>query len=169
MILTGTLVVRTKCLHAPFRNNALVMTLGGKGRATKGLTQHHRQDGPQAEITLNSKSFYDNFLPECHDIFTHIKAGGIANAELPHLRQNCWITEPLIIRLLADCYGQVKRTNADQEALMEHIHSMNMDRNDPKNDIEELNVIDPEKRRLYPRNKDVWTLAANKIIKAATG
>ena len=56
------------------RNNALVMTLGGKGRATKCLTQHHRQDGPQAEITLNSKSFYDNFLPECHDIFSKIKA-----------------------------------------------------------------------------------------------
>ena len=46
---------------------------------------------------------------------------------------------------------------------------MNMDRNDPKNDIEDLNVIDPEKRRLYPRNKDAWTLAASKIIKAATG
>ena len=150
------------------RNNALVMTLGGKSRATKGLTQHHRQDGPQAEITLNSKSFYDNFLPECHDIFNKIKAEEIANAELPHLRQNCWIIEPLIIRLLADCYGQVKRTNADEHALIEYIHSMNMDRNDPKNDIEELNVIDPEKRRLYPRNKDVWTLAASKIIKAAT-
>ena len=110
------------------RNNALVMTLGGKNRATKNLTQHHRQDGPQAEITLNSKSFYDNFLPECHDIFARIKAGDVANVELPHLRQNHWLLEPLILRLMADCYGQVKRTNADQEALMEHIHSMNMDR-----------------------------------------
>ena len=90
------------------RNNALVMTLGGKGRATKGLTKHHRQDGPQAEITLNSKSFYDNFLPECHDIFNKIKAEEIANAELPYYRQNNWLLEPLVVRLMADCYGQIK-------------------------------------------------------------
>ena len=104
------------------RNNALVMTLGGKGRATKGLTQHHRQDGPQAEITLNSKSFYDNFLPECHDIFNKIKAEEIANAELPYCRQNNWLLEPLVVRLMADCYGQIKRTNADQGALAEYIN-----------------------------------------------
>ena len=151
------------------RNNALVMTLGGKGRATKGLTQHHRQDGPQAEITLNSKSFYDNFLPECHDIFNKIKAEEIANAELPYCRQNNWLLEPLVVRLMADCYGQIKRTNADQGALAEYINSMNVDRNDPKNDIVSLELIDPEKSRLYPRNKDAWTLAANQIIKAATG
>ena len=151
------------------RNNALVMTLGGKGRATKGLTQHHRQDGPQAEITLNSKSFYDNFLPECHDIFSKIKAEEIANAELPYYRQNNWLLEPLVIRLMADCYGQIKRTNADQGALAEYINSMNVDRNDPKSDVAELNVMDPEKNRLYPRNKDAWTLAASQIIKAATG
>ena len=151
------------------RNNALVMTLGGKGRATKGLIQHHRQEDPQAEIVLNCKGFYDNFLPECHDIFARIKSGEVANAELPHRRQNNWIMEPLIIRLLADCYGQVKRTNADQEALMEYIQSMNMNRNDPKSDIAGLEIIDPAKGRLYPRNKDVWTLAASQIIKAATG
>ena len=151
------------------RNNALVMTLGGKGRATKGLTQHHRQDGPQAEITLNSKSFYDNFLPECHDIFNKIKAEEIANAELPYCRQNNWLLEPLVVRIMADCYGQIKRTNADQGALAEYISSMNVDRNDPKNDIVSLELIDPEKSRLYPRNKDAWTLAANQIIKAATG
>ena len=44
---------------------------------------------------------------------------------------------------------------------------MNVDRNDPKNDIVSLELIDPEKSRLYPRNKDAWTLAANQIIKAA--
>ena len=90
-------------------------------RATKGLIQHHRQDGPQTEITLNCKGFYDKFLPECHEIFSKIKAGGIVNAELPHIRQNNWLLEPLLIRLLADCYGQIKKTNADQEALIEHI------------------------------------------------
>ena len=151
------------------RNNALVMTLGSKGRATKGLVQHHRQEGPQAEITLNSKGFYDNFLPECHETFQKIKAGEIANAELPYYRQNNWLLEPLVIRLLADCYGQIKRTNADQDALIQHVNSMTFDRNDPKNDIAELNIIDPEKNRLYPRNKDAWTLAAGQIIKAATG
>ena len=150
------------------RNNALVMTLGGKGRATKGLTQHHRQEEPQTEITLNCKGFYDNFLPECHEIFCKIKTGEIANAELPYYRQNNWLLEPLVIRLLADCYGQIKRTNADQSALIEHIAAMNVGRNDPKSDIAELNVIDPEKKRLYPRNKDAWTLAASQIIRAAT-
>ena len=30
----------------------------------------------------------------------------------------------------------------------------NVDRNDPKNDIVSLELIDPEKSRLYPRNKD---------------
>ena len=54
-------------------------------------------------------------------------------------------------------------------ALAEYISSMNVDRNDPKNDIVSLELIDPEKSRLYPRNKDAWTLAANQIIKAATG
>ena len=58
---------------------------------------------------------------------------------------------------------------ADQGALAEYINSMNVDRNDPKNDIVNLELIDPEKSRLYPRNKDAWTLAANQIIKAATG
>ena len=151
------------------RNNALVITLGSKGRATKGLVQHHRQEGPQAEITLNSKGFYDNFLPECHEIFQKIKVGEIANAELPYYRQNNWLLEPLVIRLLADCYGQIKRTNADQDALIQHVNSMTFDRNDLKNDVAELNIIDPEKNRLYPRNKDAWTLAAGQIIKAATG
>ena len=70
---------------------------------------------------------------------------------------------------MADCYGQIKRTNADQGALAEYINSMNVDRNDPKNDIVSLELIDPEKSRLYPWNKDAWTLAANQIIKAATG
>ena len=150
------------------RNNALVMTLGSKGRPTKGLIEHHRQEEPQADIILNSKGFYDNFLPGCHDIFRKIKAGEIANAELPYYRQNTWLLEPLVIRLLADCYGQIKRTNADQDALMEHINSMNLDRNDPKSDIAGLNLIDPEKERLYPKNKDVWTLAASQVIKTAT-
>ena len=44
-----------------------------------------------------------------------------------------------------------------------------MNRNDPKSDVAGLNVIDSEKKRLYPRNKDGWTLAASQIIKAATG
>ena len=145
-----------------------MITLGGKGRPTKGLIQHHRQTNPQAEITLNSKAFYDNFLPECHETFTKIKDGDIANAELPYHRQNNWLLEPLVIRLLADCYGQIKRTNADQDALIEYIRSMNVNRNDPKNDIAALNVIDPDKQRLYSRNKDAWTLAASQIIKAAT-
>ena len=151
------------------RNNALVITLGGKGKSTKGLTQHHKQEEPQAEIVLNCKGFYDNFLPECHDIFRRIKADEIANAELPYYRQNNWILEPLVVRLLADCYGQTKRTNADQSALMEYILSMNMDRNDPKSDIPTLDLIHQEKQRLYPRNNDAWILAANQIIKAATG
>ena len=151
------------------RNNALVMTLGGKGKATTGLTLHHRKEELQAEITLNSKSFYDNFLPECHETFTKIKADEIANAELPYYRQNNWLLEPLVIRLLADCYGQIKQTNADQDALKEYINSMNVDRNDPKSDIAGLDLIDPEKHRLYPRNKDAWTLAAKQIIRAATG
>ena len=80
-----------------------------------------------------------------------------------------WKLEPLVVRLMADCYGQIKRTNADQGALAEYINSMNVDRNDPKNDIVSLELIDPEKSRLYPRNKDACTLAANQIIKAATG
>ena len=167
----ATLGKNDECLltNNLLRNNALVMTLGGKGRATKGLTQHHRQEEPQAEITRNSRGFYDNFLPECHDIFSRIKAGEIANAELPHHRQNNWLLEPLVIRLLADCYGQVKRTNADQDALKEYVNSMNVDRNDPKSDMAGLNVMDPEKGRPYPRNKDAWTLAAGQIIRAATG
>ena len=155
--------------NSHLRNNALVITLGGKGRATKGLIQHHRQEEQQTEITLNCKGFYDKFLPECHEIFSKIKAGEIANAELPHIRQNNWLLEPLLIRLLADCYGQIKKTNADQGALMEHIAAMNVDRSNTKNDIVKLNLIDPEKNRLYPRNKDAWTLAASQIIRAATG
>ena len=155
--------------NSHLRNNALVITLGGKGRATKGLIQHHRQEEQQTEITLNCKGFYDNFLPECHEIFSKIKAGEIANAELPHIRQNNWLLEPPLIRLLADCYGQIKKTNADQEALMEHIAAMTVDRSNTKNDIVKLNLIDPEKNRLYPRNKDAWTLAASQIIRAATG
>ena len=70
---------------------------------------------------------------------------------------------------MADCYWQIKRTNADQRALAEYISLMNVDRNDPKSDVAGLNVMDPEKKRLYPRNKDAWTLAASQIIKAATG
>ena len=144
------------------------MTLGGKGRATNNLTQHYRQEEQQAEITLNCKGFYDKFLPECHEIFSKIKAGEIANAELPHIRQNNWLLEPLIIRLLADCYGQIKKTNADQEALVQNIAAMNVNRRNTKNDIVSLNLIDLEKNRLYPRNKDRWTLAASQIIKDAT-
>ena len=44
-----------------------------------------------------------------------------------------------------------------------------MNRNDPKSDIAGLEVIDPAKGRLYPRNKDVWTLAASQVVKATTG
>ena len=51
---------------------------------------------------------------------------------------------------------------------MEHIAAMNVDRSNTKNDIVNLNLIDPEKNRLYPRNKDAWTLAASQIIRAAT-
>ena len=102
-------------------------------------------------------------------MFSKIKAEEIANAELPYYRQNNWLLEPLVIRLMADCYGQIKRTNADQGALVEYINSMNVDRNDPKSDVAELKVMDPEKKRLYPRNKDQWTLAASQIIRAATG
>ena len=144
------------------------MTLGSKGRATKGLIQHYRQEQTQAEIILNCKNFYDNFIPECHDIFPKLKAGEISNAELPYYRQNNWLAEPLIIRMVADCYGQINRTNADEDALKEYIHGMNMDKNDLKNDVLKLNVIDPENGRLYPRNKDAWTLAASQIIREAT-
>ena len=151
------------------RNNALVMTLGGKGRATKGLILHHRQEKMQEEIILNCKGFYDNFLPECHEIFSKIKAGEVANVELPYHRQNNWLLEPQVIRLLADCYGQIKRTNADEDALKEYVHSMNVDRNDPGNDIVALGIMDPEKERPYPRNKDAWVVAATRIIKEATG
>ena len=165
------------------RNNALVMTLGSKGRPTKGLIQHRpagtcnhkRQDHPEQQ-----SGFYDQ-LPDGvpRDISARPRPDEIRQCRNSLTTDHehtpgCMVT-PHRSGFWQDCYAQIKRTNADQEASSWNTYGLHergpQVRTSNKRSIAQTgpNHRPRERTPLPPGTRSVWTLAASHIIKKATG
>ena len=159
--------------HNDLKDIAIALTFGVPVRApSQTQIKYHRTADQQNKLYENMKMFLDEFLPECSQHLSDLRAGDIPAAHVSIIRTDRWIFEPAFVKLIAGCYQMWTDSDSDADALSQYIREqMNFERivAHGNSDADCLGLVDQSGRVIKPIRKTspVWKEAAVKICHAA--
>ena len=159
--------------HNDLKDIAIALTFGVPVRApSQTQIKYHRTDDQQQKLYDNIKVFLDEFLPECNQHFSNLRAGDIPAAHVSTTRTDLWVFEPAFVKLIAGCYQIWTNSDSDADALSQYIREqMNFQRIVAlgTSDADDLGLVDSRSRVTKPIRKTslLWKEAAVQICHAA--
>ena len=104
--------------HNDLKDIAIALTFGVPVRAPS-LTQikYHRTEEQQQKIYENITLFMDEFLPECSQQLSDMRAGDVPAAHVSLLRTDWWSFDPAFLKLIAGCYQMWTDSDTNADAL----------------------------------------------------
>ncbi len=107
--------------HNDLKDIAIALTFGVPVRApSQTQIKYHRADEQQEKIYENIKMFMDEFLPECSQQLSDLRAGDIPAAHISLLRTDWWSFEPAFLKLMAGCYQMWTDSDSTADALSQY-------------------------------------------------
>lgn len=151
--------------HNDLKEIAVVLAQGlpVKPPSTSNV-RFYRQEDEQQKLYERIRIFLDEFLPEAAQGYNDLISGDIDNLQLHLRRQESWLFEPPVMKLIAGCYYNWTQADEDTDALAAYLRdALNFDKIAAlgQSDMQNLDVLQPDKPYKTMRNSAAqWKEAA---------
>ena len=159
--------------HNDLKDIAIALTFGVPVRApSQTQIKYHRTEEQQQKIYENITLFMDEFLPECSQQLSDMRAGDVPAAHVSLLRTDWWSFDPAFLKLIAGCYQMWTDSDSNADALAGYFRErVNFQRIVAMGDSDavSMGLVDDSGRFAKPIRKtsQAWKEAAVKICHAA--
>ena len=156
--------------HSDLKDVAVILSTGLPAKKpTTSVVKFHQKAEEQQKDYERMLTFLDEFLPEAGQAYSDLAENEIDDLMLGLKRQETWLFEPAIIKLIAGCYYKWTQSDDETDALASHLRE-GIDFNKiaamGPSAVQEMGVLDAKGRpvrKLAPE----WDQAATQICQKA--
>ena len=150
------------------KNVAAAIAIGVRNNPKKQDQARYWQDEALDGLKKAIITFFDEFLPTCGSQYHKLLDQEPQHDQFNFDRRGTYHLHPQTIRLLANCWARVAQdTGQSTSRLARHVAGMNLEKANPTNDFQEMQLIKEGKDSFQTNNHIVWTNATSTILKAA--